>query len=276
MDDDNLILERKNFREMNLPSILYKYRNWEEDNHKRVLTHNELFFAPPDSFDDEFDCKIPIRYDLLTDKEIYEKYLYFSKKENPHFNREQHRQRAREWQKKGLLRDKKRLEDLNKDFLKKINNALGVLSLTAIPDNYEMWNSRYANDGKGFCVGFKTIPLFEFSPDFGGGGEVAYSDELPIIKETDSFKKKHSLQIYSKLRKWESEKEYRLITSNVQNRQTMIPNEFFAEIIIGERMPDKMKNEIIELAKTKFPHVFISIARFNNYTVTINPYLEQV
>ena len=45
MDDDNLILERKNFREMNLPSILYKYRNWEEDNHKRVLTHNELFFA---------------------------------------------------------------------------------------------------------------------------------------------------------------------------------------------------------------------------------------
>ena len=28
-----------------IPNTLYKYRTWEECHHKRIITHNELFFA---------------------------------------------------------------------------------------------------------------------------------------------------------------------------------------------------------------------------------------
>ena len=272
MNKEELILENKTFKEMDLPPILYKYREWSDENHKRIFTHNELYLASPAFFKDEFDCKVPIRYDLLTDEEIYEKYLNSSKEENPLFTRQQHRKFARDWQKQGLMRDKKRIIELEKYFFEKFNNLFGVLSLTAIPDNYEMWNE-YADKGKGFCVGFRTIPLFELSQYFGGGGEVIYNDELPIIKETDPLEKKHFLQIHSKLRKYEFEKEYRMTKFNIQNRQAKIPNEIFAKIIIGDKMPVEMKNEIIELAKQQFPHVNISIASFNDNDklVTINP-----
>lgn len=43
------------------PSVLYKYRNWEDDYHRRILTHNELYFASPDQFNDPFDSKIHVR-----------------------------------------------------------------------------------------------------------------------------------------------------------------------------------------------------------------------
>ena len=269
MNDDNFkILGNKSFEEMNLPPILYKYRDWENDFHKRILTHNELFLASPASFEDEFDCKVPIRYDLLTDKEIYDKYYNSSKTENPHFNRQQHRQFARNWQKKRLLRDKKRLEEHDKEFFEKFNRLFGVLSLTAIPDNYDMWDY-YANHCTGFCVGFHTIPLFNLSQYFGGGGEVSYHDTLPIIKETDDLEKKHFLQIHSKLKKWGFENKYRLTKFNVLNRQITIPTNIYAEIILGAKMSDKSRNEIITIINSLFPQLKILKTELMNSTVSI-------
>jgi len=262
-DDSFKILGQREFEEMDLPAILYKYRDWNNDNHKRILTDNEVYLSSPADFKDEFDCKVPIRYDLLTENEIYKKYLNSSKKENPHFSRQQHRKFATDWQKKGLMRDKKRLEDLDKEFFDRFNKLFGVLSLTAIPDNITMWEY-YANQHSGFCVGFHTIPLCKQEQYFGGGGEVSYNDEFPIIKETDSLEKKHFLQIHSKLRKWEFEKEYRLTKFNIQNRQAKIPNEIFAEIILGAKMPDEIKKEIIDIASKKYPKAKVLQAQFEN------------
>jgi hypothetical protein len=269
MNEDNFkILGQKSFEEMDLPNILYKYRDWNIPNHRRILSENEVYLSSPGDFEDEFDCKIPIRYDLLTNKDIFEKYLNLSKKENPLFNRQQHRQFARDWQKKGLMKDKNRLEKHDKDFFTKFNNLFGVLSLTAIPNNIVMWDY-YANHHTGFCIGFNTIPLFNLSEFFGGGGEVTYFDELPIIKETDSFEKKHFLQINSKLRKWEFEKEYRLTKFKIQNRQVKLPNEIFAEIILGAKLSGDAKNEIIRITSQKFPNAKILQAIIENGLVII-------
>ena len=48
------------------PDVLYKYRVWEHDYHKRILTEDEIYFASSADFNDPFDCAIPIRYDALT------------------------------------------------------------------------------------------------------------------------------------------------------------------------------------------------------------------
>jgi len=74
------------------PSILYKYRDWEDDYHKRMLTEDEIFFASSEDFNDPFDCAVPIRYDALkrTDKvEMIEDRL---KKNFPHLDPEKRRQ----------------------------------------------------------------------------------------------------------------------------------------------------------------------------------------
>ena len=246
-------LGEMDFEEMNLPPILYKYCDWNNPYYKRILTHRELYLTPPSKFEYEFDCKVPIRYDLLTDDDIYQRYFNSSKKDNPEFTEQQHHEFALEWQKKGFLRDKDRLKELEKYFFEEFDRLFGVLCLTANCSNIKMWG-KYTLNHSGFCVGFKTIPLFQLTEYFGSGGEVNYDDELPIIRETDELEKKHFLQIHSKLKKWEFEEEYRLTKFNVKNRVIEIPTEIFAEIRLGAKISEEAEKEILEIVRMNFPN----------------------
>lgn len=38
-----------------LPTILYKYRDWNNLNHRRIITNKELYLAKPGSFNDPFE-----------------------------------------------------------------------------------------------------------------------------------------------------------------------------------------------------------------------------
>lgn len=252
-EPDFKILGHHKFEEMNLPPILYKYRDWSKSHHKSVLTERELYLASPAEFEDEFDCKVPIRYDLLTDDDIFKHYVNSSITLHKHYSLAQHLEYAKKWQAKGLMRNERHLRYVDSLFFKEFNEIFGVLSLTALPDNVAMWDY-YSNNQKGFCVGFNTIPLLE-SRIFGSGAEVKYDNELPIILETDDFEKKHFLQIFSKLKKWEFENEYRLTKFNVQDRTPIIPVEIFAEVILGPKISDNDKAEIKEIVSINFPKV---------------------
>ncbi len=245
------------FEEMNLPPVLYKYRSWSNEKHKNILTKREIFLAPPGIFTDELDCRVPIRYDLLTDEEIFNWYFEESMMKNILFTHEQHLQFAMSWFNKGYLRDKERIRYFNEQFWNKFNSVYGILSLTAIPDNIKMWE-QYANMHNGICVGFHTIPLFKLPGVFGGGGEVSYYDELPIIKATDPFEKQSALQIFSKLRKYEFEKEYRLTKMfNREDRVVTVPSDVFAEVIIGANVDDNEREVLASIVQKKFPQTKI-------------------
>ena len=45
--------------DIELPSIVYKYRSWSDEYHKRFLTEREVFMASPKTFEDELDCHSP-------------------------------------------------------------------------------------------------------------------------------------------------------------------------------------------------------------------------
>src|SRR5437762_935552 len=57
------------------PDIVYKYRNWSEDNHKNVLYKNQLFLTSPKDFNDPFDCRIPQNFSLLNTKEKIQQFV---------------------------------------------------------------------------------------------------------------------------------------------------------------------------------------------------------
>jgi thiamine kinase-like enzyme len=265
-------LGERSFEEMNLPPILYKYRDWNDPYHKRVITKRELYFSPPNTFEDEFDCKIPVRYDLLTPDDIFEKYLKESKELHPNYNRQQHRKFAHDWQRKGLLTNKKRIEKLEEEFFKNFTNKFGILCLTPYPDNEEMWR-KYSVEHTGFCVGFHTIPLLSLKEYSGGGSEVNYVDELPILRPFDDLDKNHFLQIYSKLRKWEFEKEYRITKINIQDRGAIIPENIFAEVILGARMTNTSKEELIICVTESFSSLPIKQAIEREGRLIIEPLL---
>ena len=79
-----------------------------------ILTERQVWFAQPSSFTDPFDCKNPLRYDLLTEKDIYNKYLSASKDDHPNWVRQQHREFARDWTKKSPMKNNERLKEFAK------------------------------------------------------------------------------------------------------------------------------------------------------------------
>ena len=161
--------------EIQAPEVLYKYRNFDDPNHLKILLDHEVYFAPPASFKDEFDCNIPVRFDLLTEEEIYEIYISKSKEMNRGWAEGQHQAYASDWTKKSPLKDKAQVRKMTEYSFKEYNKRVGILSLTANNRSVEMWN-RYSNSQKGFCIGFNTKILIG---QLGACGPVYYFDELP-------------------------------------------------------------------------------------------------
>ncbi|PQV51217.1 Protein of unknown function (DUF2971) [Jejuia pallidilutea] len=243
---------RGSLEDIDFPEVVYKYRDWEYPYHDRFIKEREVFMASPNSFEDEKDCRNPIRYDLLTEKQTIQFYEHISRREYPDRSRQQHRKEARIWANKRLFKDSEKLEEYRNYYNKEHDLRQGVLSLTAEPCLLEMWN-KYSNYGKGFCIGYNSKIMFKF---LGGGAKVNYYDELPIIlpKPFMNYYQKSHYQIFCKERKWEFEREYRTISfwenpASISERQITLPKEAFNKIILGKNIAEKHRIEITNAVK---------------------------
>jgi hypothetical protein len=262
----------KTIEEIEVDEVLYKYRNFENVNHISMLSDLEIFFAAPTSFEDKLDCKIPIRYELLTNQQIFEKYLSDSYERNPKFTRRQHREWAKGWARKSPIKNKARLLKFRDDEFNEYDKRLGILSLTANNSSSEMWN-KYSNNQTGFCVGFHTKALFKF---LGGGGPVQYVDELPTIKPTPwhSFDEQRYLREFSKLRYWEFEEEYRTMIFgkdglDADSRKRKLTADVYKEIIIGDKITNENKTKIEAIMKETLPNVIIRRQKISDNKIVI-------
>lgn len=239
------------------PSVLYKYRCWNNHLHKKILTENKIYLASPKNFEDIYDCNVPEKFP--SKDELYKFFLYKAKNDYPQWTRQEKRKFARKWTKKSPLAKPKVLADLIEKFNNEFNNRFGVLSMTADPNNDAMWG-KYGDNHQGVCIGFDTHLLFNC---VGGGGEVHYVEKLPEIDFLkDDFKSKHVKNIFFKEEKWSFEKEYRLHKMwqhNVDNeeRNIELPADCIVKIILGKKMPSLAKEEISQIAKIKYPHAEI-------------------
>ncbi len=256
-----------------LPKTIYKYRTWSNENHRTILTEQEVFLSRPTSFEDPLDCKLLKRYDLITNQQIYDKYLTASKEDHPNWTRQQHRKFARDWFKKSPMHNKEYINQLQEEHFKEFDSRFGVLSLTANQSNFIMWD-KYSEHHKGFCVGFNSLRMF---PYLGGGGPVKYYEKLPDILPLDDYQDEHYKQVFSKENKWEFEEEYRTHKFFErpmldEERKIKLPIDCFTEIIFGVQMQNDVKDEITnicEMNKMKITF-FEEIVDFDNESVSIS------
>ena len=245
--------EFQSFSDVELPAVLYKYREWKKPVHQTILTERQVYFARPSSFADPLDCKNPTRYDLLNDAEFWECLKYQLKKQHPEWNVFQIEASARLWLTKSPSRDPGYIEKMEAQFFHEYDERIGILSLTANPISQEMWE-QYADHCRGFAVGFYPHIMFDY---LGGGAPVTYCDELPIIypQPLQDFMTQHYNQVYHKLKKWEFEQEYRTQKSSrsslsEQERTVVLPSEAYAHILIGKDMPPEDE----QLLRTSLPN----------------------
>lgn len=241
-----------------IPEIVYKYRDWGNELHKTIITDRKVYFAEPTSFEDPLDCKIEVDYESMTDKEIHDFYVMIYEREYPYRDGKKRRTWVREQIRKKLLRNLKYLKTWKEMFFEEYNSRIGVLSLTSNPDRMEMWE-KYANGGKGFVVGFNSRIMFEL---FYSGAKVQYYDELPKIYPypKHNYIEQYYYQVFSKLRKWEFEEEYRTLIFDMDklfDRVRVVPPEAYNCIILGKNMPEEWEEAILNSIPNELEHIRI-------------------
>lgn len=261
-------LEYRTFDEMvgEFPETVYKYRRWNNKFDKRVITHGELYFASPREFEDKEDCKQTVRFEKLSTEEkiawIEHGVKTQKQKENKNWSDKTIKERALKIYENAPIRDSKKAKEVTEKILQKYFDITGVLSLAFNSSSVRMWNE-YAENHQGFCVGFDSKLLFE-SKIAGKGGYVDYVEELPKIypEPIMDFQTQANLQIFSKLKKWDYEEEYRLHMIRdhkleINDRRKYPPAEAFKEIIIGKNMAEEDFEELKESLPDELSHVKI-------------------
>lgn len=254
---------------MKLPDNLYKYRNWSDCYHRKLITDKELFFSSPLAFNDPFDFQITYRYDQLTRdqrKEIYKNELI-----NLGYSGAELEKQSDFLADNGPLADPNNIASAQTYQLDKMNASFGVVSLSSVFDSILMW-SHYANNHKGFCVGFNAKPFIE---DLQSAlHSVTYEEYYPEIVPTATSVWLHNQSriMATKFKEWEYEKEYRLVKYGYSNKVAALSEKYFKSLILGCAMPDDQKSEIVDAANASLPNIEIYQAERHNtqYLISLN------
>ena len=81
-----------NVENSRLPDILFKFRDWGNKYHQRILTHNEILFSSTTNFNDPSDSSFPVRFDNIfevSDKQLIQMGYHFCKENNPDITEEE-------------------------------------------------------------------------------------------------------------------------------------------------------------------------------------------
>jgi hypothetical protein len=234
-----------------VPDTLYKYRSWSNDNHKRVLTHNELYLASASQFNDPYDFSLPFRYrkEDMTPENIFLKLLEVGRREFGAISAEELHRRCYERQMSGAFDDGNYWKEIHPGFIEMLHSSFGILSLTSKKDNFLMW-SHYADSHNGFCVGFDKKELLK--PIQGSFGKVIYSSSIPEIGLFDDSLSGFVEIFMTKSNVWEYEDEYRLVKIGASKQSINFNTSSIKEVVLGFKMPEKYKVQIVEHGLKKF------------------------
>lgn len=260
-------IEETTFDMAELPEVVYKYRNWNNLEYKRILTHNEIFFAHPLDCQEQHECNLQYDYDSLTERMIYD-YGYMIAPQFGCFADNERRKFANHLVKNSPIYCKgfqiRHEENLRRD----LDSYISIFCVSEHRDNYNLW-STFAKGQTGFCIGINTRKMYSKANNFGGSGKVQYFplDEMPKIRPfyfshaeiLEDFTK----TVFSLPDIYKEEDEYRLIKLDSGERRINIREECFEEIILGELISKANKEEIVKISKGRFPHSKLFQAKYD-------------
>lgn len=233
-----------------------------------MLKRNEIYFASARSFNDPFDCRIQLRYDKLTRKQLFDRVQRLIKFEHPYLDKNEILGRANDRLDQENLRKPETLQKFWREQNDFRDTKYGIFSLTSDPKNIPMW-SHYAKNHTGICVGFSSTKLLSFFKEVEKRTgvifeilEVEYRNSYPTLIPTLNDETEIILSsLATKSKKWENESEWRLIsytaTGNYQvtNLPVQLDNEIICEIILGCRMDEtRYEPDITKLFEDKHPN----------------------
>jgi hypothetical protein len=192
------------------PAKFYKYRSMNGDAATwvgRTVLQNEIYFAPPLSFNDPFDMRPALSLEA-TPEQQREDFLRLSKKFHPHLSEDQHAAEADRVMASSLSTGA--IGTTTADFQAMLSEVLtttvGIFCASTKPDDILMW-SHYADSHRGICLEFDGTLAF-----MAHAQKVKYSRErVPINPYVDSREAMMEKAFLTKSEHWSYESEWRLI-----------------------------------------------------------------
>jgi len=262
----NFQIEEIDFSQLTLPNKLYKYRTWQNPNHKKVITHKEVFFAPYRSFNSKYEHLIEDDYNSIDEEKVWQQIYDDAPKLfdiHEHDKRVKHANKfveEKNWNKPEIQ------TEASKKFQDRLNNEFGALCMSEVKDNYTLWS-----DFTGFSIGLNPAFMFEKGQIQCTSGYVNYypEDSPPKTKVFTYSKIERAAEvnkvIFNLPFRYKDEKEYRLSKYIVNTgRSFPIKEQTVEEINIGAKMNQKNKSELIAAANNNYPNSKIYEQRLND------------
>jgi len=229
-----LELLKKAIAEGGIPKNIFKYR---PDNSftEKIITNNELWFADPSSFNDPYDCNVPITTNIsdinkwlqcigMTDKDIDEISATVTK-EN--------------------------LAEIANNKIQEGMKKIGVSCFSTMDDSILQW-SHYSDFHKGVCFKFNIDNEVFLTPN-----KVEYTKIMPRYNHCDPLNEKNEILkvIRRKFCDWSYENEIRIvktaenILTNSGNRAFKFSDDALIEVIFGQKMTEDDCQKYMKLCK---------------------------
>ncbi len=253
------------------PEVLYKFRRWDDANHRKIISSREIYFARPKELDEYAEFTIPIDDSIPPDNTLRAFYYQMCLNECPNISESQRfeyvENRLRDFKIK-MVEKPKHIEAILKEDDKQLQDKIGIFCTCPDDFNKDLWDN-FADGGKGFCVGFKTSKIIANPALFGSVGPINYyaEDTKPIISNI-SFSgaeriSKYLIRVTSIPEDYSSEKEYRFVKHRIIERNIQLDQDYYQEIILGYNMEKKDQEEVIESAKEFLPTIPVYKANYN-------------
>lgn len=264
------------FNPKNPPRILFKYRHFDELGYG-LKSLDEIYFSPPSEFNDPFDTGIPILY--RSSGASSERILEHMLKSNLEVNDppwDEERIRSRHLELIGQTKDLQVAQTEDLAAIMELSQRTGVFSLTEKESNILMW-SHYAANHTGFCIGYRTSPLYSFLRTQADVilPRIVYSPDCPLVNPYDP---NISLDWYyapftHKFLDWDYESEWRLILHDGAKRIIPIPENTIESVTLGLRISKENEAVLIEKIRARKlrPNVFRIIRKFSSFELAFAP-----
>jgi len=226
---------------------LYKYRSMSTEREQEwvrdILLNNRLFFPTRLSFNDPFDCRIPMSSEGVTPDDLEKKLLEVYSRNPPIHWGSSWKGQPKEFV-KALREDGSIKQVLAGDLLRKAAETrldnLRVLCVCEKPDGVLMW-SHYAKNHEGVCLEFRVLK----GTYFDGAISVIYANDYPKLKVTIGTKELADGMVRTKATHWAYESEWRILNLDVPPFHNY-PKECLSGVIIGCQISAPNENLIIE------------------------------
>ncbi len=237
-----------------LPERVYKYRTWSDQYHKKILTHDQLFFSTQEKLNDPFDAFFPFHYheDQMTEENVKLKLKQTVRNLSPLISQaDLDVLTAKRMAEVNFFSNDYWIESIPV-FQEMINKNVGICSLANQFDHHGLW-THYGDGHRGFCLGFDTNNLYNST----GGliGNVIYSNKENIVDLFNEDPEGLIIALMLKSPQLNFESEIRIVKVGMSGKAHLYRNDCLKEVILGTNTSKQDKDEIIGIIKSYHPEI---------------------